>query len=57
VSTETRDDHVAGSEVGVGWLSHRVLAGYDAWDALCAEPGRLRSLTAFPRLPAAVTNS
>ena len=47
------------------WLSHRVLAGYDAVrDAACAarnalraEPGRLRSLTAFPWLPAAVTNS
>jgi transposase len=47
------------------WLSHRVLAGYDAvldaacaaWNALRAEPGRLRSLTAFPWLPAAVTNS
>src|SRR4051794_28649455 len=36
------------------WLSHRVLAGYDAacaaWNALRAEPGRLRSLTAFPWL-------
>ena len=47
------------------WLSHCVLAGYDAvldaacaaWNALRAEPGRLRSLTAFPWLPAAVTNS
>src|SRR3954453_10180634 len=47
------------------WLSHRVLAGYDAvldatcaaWNALRAEPGRLRSLTAFPWLPAAITNS
>src|SRR3954452_25047388 len=47
------------------WLSHRVLAGYDAvldaacaaWNALRAEPGRLRSLTAFPWLPAAVTTS
>src|SRR3954464_11634417 len=47
------------------WLSHRVLAGYDAvldatcaaWNALRTEPGRLRSLTAFPWLPAAVTNS
>ena len=40
------------------WLSHRVLAGYDAvLDAACAEPGRLRSLTAFPWLPAAVTTS
>jgi hypothetical protein len=43
------------------WLSHRVLAGgYDAvvdaacaaWNALLAEPGRLRSLTNFPWLPA-----
>ena len=47
------------------WLSHRVLAGYDAvldaacaaWNALRAEPGRVRSLTAFPWLPATVTNS
>ena len=48
------------------WLSHRVLAGgYDAvvdvacaaWDALLAEPGRLRSLTNFPWLPASVTTS
>src|SRR4051812_12343590 len=54
------------------WLSHRVLAGYDAvlagydavldaacaaWNALRAEPGRLRSLAAFPWLPAAVTFS
>ena len=44
------------------WLSHRVLAGgYDAvvdaacaaWNALLAEPGRLRSLTNFPWLPPA----
>src|SRR6187549_3312516 len=48
------------------WLSHRVLAGgYEAvvdaacaaWNALLAEPGRLRSLTSFPWLPASVTNS
>jgi hypothetical protein len=48
------------------WLSHRVLAGgYDAvvdaacaaWNALLAEPGRLRSLTNFPWLPASVTTS
>jgi len=47
------------------WLSHRVLAGYDAvldaacaaWNALRAEPGRLRSLTAFPWLPQGVSNS
>src|SRR3954451_15494082 len=48
------------------WLSHRVLAGgYDAvvdaacaaWNALLAEPGRLRSLTSFPWLPASVTIS
>ena len=48
------------------WLSHRVLAdGYAAvvdaacaaWNALLAEPGRLRSLTSFPWLPASVTNS
>jgi DDE superfamily endonuclease len=46
------------------WLSHRVLAGgYEAvrdaacaaWNALLAEPGRLRSLTNFPWLPASVT--
>ena len=45
------------------WLSHRVLAGgYEAvvdaacaaWNALLAEPGRLRSLTSFPWLPASV---
>jgi hypothetical protein len=48
------------------WLSHRLLAGgYEAvvdaacaaWNALLAEPGRLRSLTNFPWLPASVTNS
>src|SRR4051794_31400576 len=48
------------------WLSHRVLAGgYEAvvdaacaaWNALLAEPGRLRSLTNFPWLPASVTTS
>ena len=48
------------------WLSHRVLAGgYEAvvdaacaaWNTLLAEPGRLRSLTNFPWLPASVTNS
>jgi putative transposase len=48
------------------WLSHRVLAGgYDAvvdaacaaWNALLAEPGRLRSLTNFPWLPASVITS
>ena len=48
------------------WLSHRVLAGgygavvdaaCAAWNALTAEPSRLRSLTAFPWLPAAVTIS
>jgi hypothetical protein len=48
------------------WLSHRVLAGgYQAvvdavcaaWNALLAEPGRLRSLTNFPWLPASVTTS
>ena len=48
------------------WLSHRVLAGgYQAvvdaacaaWNALLAEPGRLRSLTSFPWLPASVTTS
>jgi hypothetical protein len=48
------------------WLSHRVLAGGDeavvdaacaAWNALLAEPGRLRSLTNFPWLPASVTTS
>jgi hypothetical protein len=48
------------------WLSHRLLAGgYEAvrdaacaaWNALLAEPGRLRSLTSFPWLPASVTTS
>ena len=48
------------------WLSHRVLAGgyaavldaaCAAWNALRAEPECLRSLTAFPWLPSAVTNS
>src|SRR4029453_14302195 len=48
------------------WLSHRLLAGgYEAvrdaactaWNALLAEPGRLRSLTSFPLLPAAVPTS
>jgi hypothetical protein len=48
------------------WLSHRVLAGgYGAvvgaacvaWNALLAEPGRLRSLTSFPWLPPAVSIS
>jgi hypothetical protein len=48
------------------WLSHRVLAGgYQAvvdaacaaCNALLAEPGRLRSLTNFPWLPASVTTS
>ncbi len=46
-------------------LSHRVLAGYgavldaacQAWNAVRAEPGRLRSLTAFPWLPASVVTS
>jgi transposase len=48
------------------WLSHRILAGgYEAvrdaactaWNALLAEPGRLRSLTSFPWLPTSVTTS
>src|SRR3954453_11030831 len=48
------------------WLSHRVLAcGHEAvvdaacaaWNALLAEPGRLRSLTNFPWLPPAVSIS
>ncbi len=48
------------------WLSRRVLAGgYEAvvgaacaaWNALLAEPGRLRSLTSYPWLPMSVTNS
>jgi transposase len=48
------------------WLSHRVLAGgYDAvldaacqaWRALLAEPGRLRSLTGYPWLPPPVRTS
>jgi transposase len=46
-------------------LSHRVLAGYNAvldaackaWNALRNEPGRLRSLTSFPWLPASVQTS
>jgi len=47
-------------------LSHRVLAGgYEAvadaacaaWNALRAEPGRLRSLTSFPWLPTSVSTS
>jgi hypothetical protein len=48
------------------WLSHRVLAGgytavldaaCAAWNALRAEPERLRTLTSFPWLPSAVSNS
>ena len=51
------------------WLSHRVLAGgYEAvvdaacaacaaWNALLAEPGRLRSLTSFPWLPTSVATA
>ena len=48
------------------WLSHRVLkGGYEAvvdaacaaWNALRAEPGRLRSLTNFPWLPGSVRTS
>jgi hypothetical protein len=48
------------------WLSHRVLAGSyaavvdaacAAWNALLAEPGRLRSLTSYPWLPTSVTTS
>jgi hypothetical protein len=47
------------------WLSHRVLPGSravldaacQAWNALCAEPDRLRSLTSFPWLPSSVCNS
>ena len=48
------------------WLSHRMLAGgyaavvdaaCAAWNALLTEPGRLRSLTNFPWLPASVTTS
>jgi hypothetical protein len=46
-------------------LSHRVLADYaaivdaacQAWNALIAEPGRIRSLTSFPWLPQAVRTS
>ena len=46
------------------WLSHRVLAGgyravldavCAAWNALLAEPDRLRSLTSFPWLPTSVS--
>ena len=48
------------------WLSHRVLAGgckavldaaCTAWNALLAEPERLRSLTSYPWLPTSVTTS
>ena len=48
------------------WLSHRVLdGGYEAvvdaacaaWNAVRAEPERLRSLTSFPWLPSTVINS
>lgn len=47
------------------WLSHRVLADYQAvldaagqaWNALCGEAGRLRSLTSFPWLTPAATSS
>ena len=48
------------------WLSHRVLAGgyaavlnaaCAAWNALRAEPERLHTLTSFPWLPLAVSNS
>jgi hypothetical protein len=48
------------------WLSHRVLAGgyaavvdaaCAAWNALLAQPGRLRSLTSYPWLPTSVTTS
>ena len=48
------------------WLSHRVLAGSyaavlnaacAAWNALRAEPERLQTLTSFPWLPPAVSNS
>jgi transposase len=48
------------------WLSHRVLAGgyaavldaaCQAWDAVRAGPGRLRSLTSYPWLPTSVAAS
>ena len=48
------------------WLSHRILAGgygavvdaaCAAWNALTAEPGRLRSLTSYPWLPRSVQTS
>jgi hypothetical protein len=47
------------------WLSLRVLpdhaavldAACGAWNGLCAEPGRLRSLTGFPWLPLSVAPS
>jgi hypothetical protein len=48
------------------WLSHPMLAGgyavvvdaaCAAWNALLAEPGRLRSLTSFPWLPLSVQTS
>jgi hypothetical protein len=48
------------------WLSHRVLAGghaavldaaCQAWNAVRAEPGRLRSLTSYPWLPTPVAPS
>jgi transposase len=46
-------------------LSHRLLAGCEAvldaarqaWNAVRSEPGRLRSLTRFPWLPASVVTS
>jgi DDE superfamily endonuclease len=46
-------------------LSHRVLPDYEAildaacaaWNALRAEPGRLRSLTSFPWLPSQISTS
>lgn len=47
------------------FFSHRVLpslaavidAACDAWNRLVAEPGRIRSLTAFPWLPPSIVTS
>lgn len=47
------------------FFSHRILpslaaaidAARDAWNRLVTEPGRVRSLTAFPWLPSSITTS
>ncbi len=43
--------------VHAGGYDAVVDAACAAWNALLAEPGRLRSLTSFPWLPASVTTS